>query len=38
EILVLKETTQSWKMTLLLPVLTVPQVVVVAWLINEVTL
>jgi hypothetical protein len=35
EILVLRETTRSWKTTLALPVLTVPQVLAVAWLLNQ---
>ena len=34
EIMVLKDTTQSWKVALFLPLLTVPQVIVIAWLIN----
>ena len=34
EIMALKETTRSWKMTFLLPILTLPQVVVVAWALN----
>jgi uncharacterized membrane protein YraQ (UPF0718 family) len=34
EIMVLKETTRSWKMTFILPMLTLPQVVVVAWALN----
>jgi uncharacterized membrane protein YraQ (UPF0718 family) len=34
EIMVLKETTRSWKIPLFLPLLTVPQVLVVAWLMN----
>ncbi len=34
EIMALKETTRSWKMTLILPLLTLPQVVVVAWALN----
>lgn len=34
EIAVLKETTQSWHVSLLLPALTIPQVIVIAWLIN----
>jgi uncharacterized membrane protein YraQ (UPF0718 family) len=35
EILVLRETTQSWKATLALPLLTVPQVLIAAWLLNS---
>ena len=34
EVMVLKDTTKSWKIALFLPLLTVPQVLVVAWLIN----
>lgn len=34
EIMVMKETTRSWKIALFLPLLTVPQVVVVSWLLN----
>lgn len=34
EIMVLREATGSWKLALFLPLLTVPQVVVIAWLIN----
>lgn len=34
EVMVLKDTTRSWKIALLLPLLTVPQVLLVAWLIN----
>ncbi|MFK7909093.1 MAG: permease [Akkermansiaceae bacterium] len=35
EIMALKETTRSWKMTLMLPLLTLPQVVVVSWALNH---
>jgi len=35
EILALRETTRSWKATFLLPLLTVPQVLVVSWLMNQ---
>ncbi len=35
EILVIKETTNSWKTALFLPLLTLPQVFVVAWLLNQ---
>lgn len=35
EILALRETTRSWKTALLLPVTTVPQVVLVGWLMNR---
>ena len=34
EIMVLKDTTRSWKIALFLPLLTVPQVVLIAWLMN----
>lgn len=36
EIMVLRETTRSWKATLILPVLTVPQVMLLGWLLNQV--
>jgi uncharacterized membrane protein YraQ (UPF0718 family) len=35
EILVLRETTRSWKAALALPLITVPQVLVVGWLLND---
>ena len=34
EIMVLKDTTRSWKIALFLPLLTVPQVIIIAWLMN----
>ena len=34
EIMVIKDTTKSWKIALFLPLLTVPQVIVIAWLMN----
>jgi uncharacterized membrane protein YraQ (UPF0718 family) len=34
EIMVLKDTTKSWKIALFLPLLTVPQVLIIAWLMN----
>ncbi len=34
EIMVLKDTTQSWKMALFLPLITLPQIFVLAWLAN----
>ncbi|MBK1855009.1 permease [Verrucomicrobiaceae bacterium 5K15] len=34
EIMALRETTKSWKLTMVLPLLTLPQVVVVAWILN----
>lgn len=35
EILVLRETTRSWKATLALPLLTVPQVLAISWVLNQ---
>lgn len=35
EIMSLRETTRSWKIALFLPLVTVPQVVLVAWLLNQ---
>ncbi len=35
EVLALRETTKSWKIALLLPALTVPQVVLLGWLMNH---
>lgn len=35
EIMVIKETTNSWKTALFLPLLTLPQVFVIAWLLNQ---
>jgi len=35
EILSLRETTRSWKISLFLPLLTVPQIVVIGWLLNH---
>jgi len=37
EIMVMKETTSSWKIPLLLPLLTLPQVILIAWLLNLTT-
>ena len=34
EIMVLKESTRSWKIALFLPLITVPQIFVIAWLVN----
>lgn len=34
EMLVLKETTKSWKLTLFLPLLTVPQILLLGWIMN----
>jgi uncharacterized membrane protein YraQ (UPF0718 family) len=38
EVMVLKDTTKSWKIALFLPLLTVPQVILIAWLMNSFTL
>jgi len=35
EILAVRESTRSWKVALLLPALTVPQIVLIAWLMNR---
>ncbi len=35
EVMVVKDTTKSWKIALLLPLLTVPQVLVIGWLMNN---
>lgn len=35
EIMALREITRSWKMVLVLPMLTLPQVIVLAWMINQ---
>ncbi len=35
EIMVLKEATKSWKISLFLPLFTIPQVMLVAWLLNQ---
>ena len=35
EIMILKETTKSWKIAFCLPVFTLPQVLLVSWLINQ---
>ena len=37
EVMVLKDTTRSWKIALFLPLITLPQVILVAWLINLAT-
>ena len=34
EIMILKDTTKSWKVALFLPLITVPQVILIAWLVN----
>ena len=38
EIMILKETTKSWKIALFLPLLTVPQVILIAWVMNGVAI
>jgi uncharacterized membrane protein YraQ (UPF0718 family) len=38
EIIVLKDTTKSWKISLFLPLLTVPQVVMIARLMNLISI
>ena len=35
EIMSLKETTKSWKISLFLPLITVPQVLVLSWIMNQ---
>lgn len=35
EIMILKDTTKSWKIALFLPLITVPQVIFISWLINH---
>ncbi len=35
EIMVMKSTTQSWKIALFIPLITVPQVIFIAWIINS---
>ncbi len=35
EIMILKDTAKSWRLALFLPLITVPQVLIVAWLINS---
>ena len=35
EIMVLRETTRSWKAALILPALTVPQVLLLGWILNQ---
>jgi len=38
EIMVLKETTKSWKISLFLPLITVPQILTIAWIMNAFSL
>lgn len=35
ELMVLHETTKSWKLSFVLPLVTVPQVIVVGWILNQ---
>lgn len=35
EMLVLRQTTKSWKITLFLPLLTVPQIILLGWIMNQ---
>ena len=37
EIMALRETTRSWKLTLALPLLTSPQILLIAWILNQTT-
>ena len=34
EVLVLRETTASWKLALLMPIVTVPQILLLGWMLN----
>ncbi|MDG1818941.1 MAG: permease [Porticoccaceae bacterium] len=36
EVMVIKDTTKSWKIALFLPLLTVPQVLLIGWLLNQI--
>ena len=36
EVMVMKDTTKSWKIALFIPLISLPQVILVAWLINMV--
>lgn len=38
EIMVLKDVTKSWKIALFLPLISVPQILLVGWLVNHITL
>ena len=38
EVMVVKETTRSWKIALFLPLLTVPQIVLLGWVLNQAAL
>jgi hypothetical protein len=35
EIMILKDTTKSWKIALFLPLITIPQVIFIAWVMNQ---
>jgi hypothetical protein len=35
EIMVLKETTKSWKIALLVPLITVPQIIIISYIMNR---
>ena len=37
EVMVIKDTTRSWKIALFLPLITLPQVLVIGWMLNQVT-
>jgi len=36
EVMVIRDTTKSWKIALFLPLLTLPQVLLIGWLLNQV--
>lgn len=38
EVMVIKDTTKSWKIALFIPLVSLPQVILVAWIINTITL
>src|SRR5690606_16133475 len=35
EVMVLRETTRSWKIALFMPLITLPQVILLSWLLNQ---
>jgi hypothetical protein len=37
EVILLKQTTKSWKIAFALPLITLPQVILVAWILNQIT-
>ena len=37
EIMILRDTTKSWRIALFLPLITLPQVILIAWLVNLAT-